>query len=78
MGQNDGNVTNGNLGVRKPEEMIPDMRKVTEAVLDKASRHHDKKQGFIKAAKIINTISSTVIKPMLQTEAVASMAVSTP
>lgn len=45
--------------------------------LEKASRHNERKQGFVKAAKIVTTLSSSVIKPMLQTEAVASLAVCT-
>lgn len=53
------------------------MRRVTEVTLEKVSRHSETKQGFVKAAKIMNTISSAVIKPMLQTEAVASLVVST-
>lgn len=64
-------------GCRTPEEKIFGMRRVTEVTLKKASRHSERKQGFVKAAKVINTISSAVIKPMLQTEAVASLAVST-
>lgn len=62
---------------RTPEDKISGMRKVTEAALEKISRHSERKQGFVKAAKVINTISSAVIRPMLQTEAVASLAVST-
>lgn len=60
-----------------PEDKIAAMRRVTEATLEKAMRHSERKQGFVKAAKVMNTISSAVIKPMLQTEAVASLAVST-
>ncbi|KAI7781828.1 hypothetical protein LA080_014318 [Diaporthe eres] len=57
-----------------PEEKISGMRRVTEAALEKASRHSERKEGFVKAAKVINTISSAVIRPMLQNEAVASLA----
>lgn len=53
------------------------MRKVTEVILEKASLHSEKKQGFVKAARVMNAISSTIIKPMLQNEAVASLAVCT-
>lgn len=52
------------------------MQRVTEITLEKASLHTDRKQGFVKAVKVLNTIGSAVIKPMLQTEAVASLAVS--
>ncbi|KAK7707682.1 hypothetical protein SLS63_013710 [Diaporthe eres] len=59
-----------------PEEKIAGMRRVTEVTLEKSSLHTDRKQGFVKAAKVLNTIGSAVVKPMLQTEAVASLAVS--
>lgn len=62
---------------RTPEGKISGMRRVTETALEKISRHSEGKQNFVKAAKVINTISSAVIRPMLQTEAVASLAVST-
>lgn len=69
--------TNSSASVRQtPEDKISNMRRVTESTLEKASRHNEKKEGFVKAAKVMSTISSAVIKPMLQTEAVASIAVS--
>ncbi|KAG6357238.1 hypothetical protein INS49_015116 [Diaporthe citri] len=61
---------------RTPEDEISGMRRVIEVTLEKASRHSERKQGFVKAAKVMNTISSSVIKPMLQIEAVASLAFS--
>lgn len=63
-------------GCQTPEEKISGMRRVTEVTLEKVSRHSEMKQGFVKAAKVMNSISLSVIKPMLQTEAVASLAVS--
>ncbi|KAJ0108404.1 hypothetical protein J7T55_005381 [Diaporthe amygdali] len=70
----DVDAPNAFSGCPNPEEKISTMRRVTEATLEKASRHSESKQKFVKAAKVISTISSSIIKPMLQTEAVASLA----
>ncbi|KAK2596087.1 hypothetical protein N8I77_013594 [Diaporthe amygdali] len=70
----DVNAPNAFSGCPDPREKISTMRRVTEATLEKASRHSESKQKFVKAAKVISTISSSIIKPMLQTEAVASLA----
>lgn len=48
---------------------------VTERTLEAASKHANAREGIIKAADFIGGLSS-VVKPMLEANAVASMAVS--